>query len=120
MATSFRKVIYAALAGTYLIAITKSVATFMTGSSAMLSEAIHSGADTGNQMLLYGLRRAKLPVDNEFPFGHGKELCFSTEAMPDSMSICPLMISRQPLDAWNITCAVESVDIRVGSRAPTF
>ena len=77
MATSSRKVIYAALAGNCLIAITKSVAALMTGSSAMLSEAIHSGADTGNQMLLrYGLRRAKLPADNEFPFGHGKEVYF--------------------------------------------
>jgi len=45
----------------------------MTGSSAMLSEAIHSGADTGSQLLLYGLQRAKLPADHEFPFGHGQD-----------------------------------------------
>ena len=77
MATSSRKVIYAALAGNCLIAMTKVVAALMTGSSAMLSEAIHSGADTGNEiLLLYGLRRAKLPADNEFPFGHGKEIYF--------------------------------------------
>jgi len=77
MAASSRKVIYAALAGNCLIAMTKVVAAFMTGSSAMLSEAIHSGADTGNEiLLLYGLRRAKMPADNEFPFGHGKEIYF--------------------------------------------
>ncbi len=77
MAASSRKVIYAALAGNCLIAMTKVVAAFMTGSSAMMSEAVHSGADTGNQiLLLYGLRRAKLPADNEFPFGHGKEIYF--------------------------------------------
>jgi len=77
MATSSKKVIYAALAGNCLIAITKTIASLMTGSSAMLSEAIHSVADTGNQiLLLYGLRRAKMPADNDFPFGHGKEIYF--------------------------------------------
>jgi len=77
MVTSSRKVIYSALAGNCLIAMTKVVAAFLTGSSAMLSEAIHSGADTGNEiLLLYGLRRAKMPADNDFPFGHGKEIYF--------------------------------------------
>ena len=77
MVASSRKVIYIALVGNCLIAITKFVAAFMTGSSAMLSEAIHSGADTGNEvLLLYGLRRAKIPADKEYPFGHGKEIYF--------------------------------------------
>lgn len=75
--TSSSKVIFAALVGNGLIAATKVVAAVMTGSSAMLAEAIHSGADTGNTLLLlYGLRRAKIPADNDFPFGHGKEIYF--------------------------------------------
>ena len=77
MASSSRKVIYAALAGNALVAITKFIAAFMTGSSAMLSEGIHSVVDTGNQiLLLYGIRRAKHPPDRQFPFGYGKEIYF--------------------------------------------
>jgi cation diffusion facilitator family transporter len=77
MASESRKVIYAALAGNTLIALTKFIAAFITGSSAMLSEGIHSIVDTGNQgLLLYGLKRANLPADDRFPFGHGKEIYF--------------------------------------------
>ncbi|MCG6969007.1 MAG: cation diffusion facilitator family transporter [Gammaproteobacteria bacterium] len=77
MASGSKKVIYAALAGNTLIAITKFIAGGLTGSSAMISEGIHSLVDTGNQgLLLYGLRRAKQPADARFPFGHGKEIYF--------------------------------------------
>ena len=77
MAASSRKVILAALIGNTLIAITKFGAAAVTRSSAMLSEGIHSLVDTGNQiLLLYGLTRSKKPADEEFPFGHGKELYF--------------------------------------------
>jgi cation diffusion facilitator family transporter len=77
LAASSKKVIYAALIGNTLIAITKFAAAMVTQSSAMLSEGIHSLVDTGNQaLLLYGLKRAKRPADAEFPFGHGKELYF--------------------------------------------
>lgn len=77
MASGSKKVIYAALIGNGLIAITKFIASFLTGSSAMLSEGIHSSVDTGNQLLLLlGLRRAKKPADERFPYGHGKEIYF--------------------------------------------
>jgi solute carrier family 30 (zinc transporter), member 9 len=63
-----------ALLGNFFVTLIKFVAWFFSGSGAMLSEAIHSAADTGNQLLLYwGLRRANRKSDDDFQYGYGSE-----------------------------------------------
>jgi cation diffusion facilitator family transporter len=75
--TSSKFVVYAALIGNLLVAATKTAAAVYTGSSSMLSEAVHSFVDTGNEvLLLYGIHRAKGQADPEHPIGYGRELYF--------------------------------------------
>ncbi len=72
-----RRVVLAALMANMGIAIAKFVAWAFTGSAAMLAEAVHSVADTGNQALLFlGGRRAQKPPSREHPFGYGRERYF--------------------------------------------
>ena len=73
-ADSLKSIIFA-LCANLAIAIAKGVAAVITGSGAMLAEAIHSLADTGNQgLLLIGLRHAKRPPSPDFPLGYGKAI----------------------------------------------
>ena len=79
MADGSGKVVYAALIGNALVASAKYVAATLSGSSAMLTEAIHSTSDCTNQiLLLIGGRRQKLPPDDSHPFGYGMEIYFWT------------------------------------------
>ena len=77
MAAESKRAVVAAIIGNLAIAVIKFIAGGITGSSAMISEGIHSVVDTGNGgLLFYGLNRGARPADEHHPFGHGMEIYF--------------------------------------------
>ena len=127
-------VIYAALAGNLAIATTKFVASWWTGSGAMLSEAVHSLVDTSNQgFLLLGLRRSARPASQRHPFGHGMEIYFwafivalMIFALGGAASIyegAQRLLEPEPIrDPWinylvlGVSFAIEATSLRVAWR----
>ena len=77
MATESKRLVILALVANAAIAVTKFVAAGISGSSAMLSEAIHSVADSGNQLfLLRGHAASRFDASVQHPYGRGKEIYF--------------------------------------------
>ena len=77
MAGGSTRAVVAALVANVVIAVARFIAAGVTGSTAMLSEGIHSLADSGNQaLLLWGNRRSQRPPDAHHPFGYAPEMYF--------------------------------------------
>jgi cation diffusion facilitator family transporter len=77
MSEDSKGVVYAALTGNVLVAASKFVAATVSGSSAMLTEAVHSSADCVNQLLLlFGTHRSRKKGDRSHPFGYDGEVYF--------------------------------------------
>jgi len=104
MAKGSTLVIIVALAGNLAIALAKFVASWISGSTAMLTEAIHSLVDTGDQvLLLVGQKRGARPPDARHPLGHGMETTLAEQLyesiygkllkLPDHLELYPAHFS---------------------------
>jgi cation diffusion facilitator family transporter len=110
-----RFAVFAAFVANLAIAVAKFVAAALTRSAAMLSEAFHSLADTGNQgMLLYGMRAAARPADESHPFGRGKESYFW------SFMVAVMLFAGGAVLAFRHGIDALSEEHEVGSLVPAF
>ena len=123
------KAIVAALTANLGIAVTKFIAFFLTGASSMLAEAIHSLADSGNQvLLLVGGRRSRRAATAEHPFGYGREryvfaflvsiVLFTVGGMFALYEAYHKFLEPHPLTAWQwVPIVVLVVSIALESRS---
>lgn len=135
MAGESKTAVIAAIVGNLAIAVAKFAAAGFSGSAAMLSEAIHSLVDAGNDaLMLYGIRRSAKPPDHDHPFGYGHELYFWTLvvgvlifAVGGGMSIVSGVLhivngKAAEADVWNyavlgVAAVFESISWYFGLRA---
>lgn len=109
-ADSLKSIMYA-LGANLMIAVAKMAAALYTGSGAMLAEAVHSLADTGNQvLLLVGLRRSAIPPSPEYPLGHGRAVYFW------SFIVALLLFSMGGL--FSIYEGIHKLSVHEGLQAP--
>jgi cation diffusion facilitator family transporter len=111
------KAIIAALLANLGIALTKFIAWAVSGASSLLAEAVHSLADSGNQLLLlFGGKKAKRRADSEHPFGYGRErfvyaflvsiILFTVGGMFSIYEGIHKLQNPEPLEAWWLPLAV--------------
>jgi cation diffusion facilitator family transporter len=131
MKSGSKLVILAALSCNALITVIKFIVALITRSSAMLAEAVHSAADTGNQMLLLlGLKRSQKPPDRTHPFGYGQEQYFWSFVVANMLFFVGAVVSvyegihklqdSQPIERPGLIYAILGVAALIESVALFF
>jgi len=134
MAESSRRVVLAALAGNGAIALAKFGGAWVSGSTAMLTEGIHSLVDTADQvLLLVGQTRGERPADATHPLGYGMEVYFWSfvvalmvflvggvlsiyEGMRQILNPIPVVSPWISLIVLAVAAGFESTSFRIGYR----